>query len=216
MTRIYYREDGHIFCDKPVMKIKILMKIFSFMLITSAVSGCMTGCGNKSNPVIELEIEGYGIMTFELYPEYAPATVKNFVELVDSGFYDGTFFHRIVKGFMIQGGDPDGNGTGGSDRTIKGEFSENGFKKNTLKHTKGVISMARSLDMNSASSQFFVIHGDSAQHLDGKYAAFGNLISGQEVLDAIASIPVSVNAMTGERSVPQEKAVVKAARVISK
>ena len=198
------------------MKIKMLIKLFSLLIITSSISGGVAGCGSKSKPVIELEIEDYGTMTFELYPEYAPATVKNFVGLVESGFYNGTFFHRIVKDFMIQGGDPDGNGTGGSGRTIKGEFSENGYKNNTLIHTKGTISMARSLDMDSASSQFFVIHGDNAPHLDGKYAAFGKLISGQEVLDAIANISVSVNPMTRERSLPQEKAVIKTARVISK
>ena len=116
------------------MKIKMLIKLFSLLIITSSISGGVAGCGSKSKPVIELEIEDYGTMTFELYPEYAPATVKNFVGLVESGFYNGTFFHRIVKDFMIQGGDPDGNGTGGSGRTIKGEFSENGYKNNTLIH----------------------------------------------------------------------------------
>jgi peptidylprolyl isomerase/peptidyl-prolyl cis-trans isomerase B (cyclophilin B) len=117
-------------------------------------------------------------MVFELYPEYAPATVENFISLAQSGFYNGLKFHRIMKGFMIQGGDPEGNGTGGSGKTIKGEFSANGFAQNTLKHTKGVISMARSSSYNSASSQFFIMHGENA-YLDGKYAAFGKLIDGK-------------------------------------
>ena len=123
----------------------------------------------------------------ELYPEVAPKTVENFEKLVKSGFYDGLTFHRIIPGFMIQGGDPLGNGMGGADENIVGEFKANGHN-NTLKHERGVISMARAFDPNSASSQFFIMHAD-APHLDGQYAAFGKVVSGIETVDEIASIP---------------------------
>ena len=123
----------------------------------------------------------------ELYPEVAPITVKNFEKLVSEGFYDGLIFHRVIRGFMIQGGDPQGTGMGGSKDKIKGEFAANGVSNN-LKHTRGVISMARAFDKNSASSQFFIMHAD-APHLDGQYAAFGKVVSGIEVVDEIASIP---------------------------
>ena len=123
----------------------------------------------------------------ELYPEVAPITVANFETLVKDGFYDGLTFHRVIPGFMIQGGDPQGNGMGGAKNKIKGEFRANGVK-NDLKHTRGVISMARSFDPNSASSQFFIMHAD-APHLDGQYAAFGKVVSGIEAVDEIASIP---------------------------
>ena len=123
----------------------------------------------------------------ELYPEVAPITVKNFEKLVGEGFYDGLVFHRVIPGFMIQGGDPLGNGMGGSDENIKGEFRANGHQ-NPIKHERGVISMARAYDPNSASSQFFIMH-KNAPHLDGQYAAFGKVISGMEVVDEIASIP---------------------------
>ena len=131
-----------------------------------------------------IDVKDYGTITVELYPDIAPITVENFVTLAKKGFYDGLTFHRIIKGFMIQGGDPLGNGTGGSDKTIKGEFSGNGVN-NPLKHTRGVISMARSSDPNSASSQFFIMHED-APHLDGQYAAFGKVTEGMEVVDKIA------------------------------
>ena len=137
--------------------------------------------------MVVIEMEGGGKIELELYPEIAPETVKNFEELVKTGFYDGLTFHRIIPGFMIQGGDPLGNGMGGSEKNIKGEFLTNGFN-NTLKHTRGVISMARAQDPNSASSQFFIMHKD-APHLDGSYAAFGRVVSGMEVVDEIASIP---------------------------
>ena len=136
--------------------------------------------------MVVIEMENGGVMELELYPEKAPLTVKNFEKLVSSGFYDGLGFHRIIKGFMIQGGDPKGNGTGGPGWTIKGEFKANGVN-NDLKHTRGVISMARSMAPDSAGSQFFIMHAD-APHLDGQYAAFGKLISGYEVLDEIASV----------------------------
>lgn len=121
-------------------------------------------------------------------PQYAPETVKNFLTLVESGFYDGLTFHRIIEGFMAQGGDPKGNGTGGSGKTIKGEFAENGFLKNTLSHTRGVVSMARSQKMNSASSQFFICY-DAAPHLDGQYAAFGEVIEGMATVDEFLKTP---------------------------
>ncbi len=172
---------------------------------------------NKSNvkhPKVQIEMEDGGKMVLELYPEYAPETVANFVQLTENGFYDGLTFHRIVKGFMIQGGDPDGDGVGGSDKAIKGEFSSNGFSQNTLKHTKGVISMARTNDPNSATSQFFIVHGD-ASSLDGEYAAFGKLIEGEATLDKIADTPVGLNSR-GEMSAPQKKVKMKKVTVLEK
>ena len=133
--------------------------------------------------IVEMDIADYGVIILELYPESAPITVANFVKLAKEGFYDGLTFHRIISGFMIQGGDPNGNGTGGSAEKIKGEFTANGVD-NPLKHTRGVISMARSSAYDSASSQFFIMHAD-ATHLDGQYAAFGMVLSGMEVVDAI-------------------------------
>ena len=142
--------------------------------------------------MVIIEMENGGIMELELYPEFAPETVRNFESLVKAGFYDGLTFHRVIPGFMIQGGDPLGNGMGGAEKNIKGEFRANGFPQNTLKHKRGVISMARAFDPNSASSQFFIMHAD-APHLDGQYAAFGEVISGIEVVDEIASIPTGFN-----------------------
>ncbi|MDL2233046.1 peptidylprolyl isomerase [Ruminococcaceae bacterium OttesenSCG-928-L11] len=127
-------------------------------------------------------------IVLELYPEYAPNTVANFVSLVQDGYYDGIGFHRIIPGFMIQGGDPTGTGSGGPGYSIKGEFSSNGFKQNTLVHEAGVISMARSGHPDSAGSQFFIMH-DKAPHLDGEYAGFGKVIEGMDVVDAIVSGP---------------------------
>ena len=137
---------------------------------------------------VKITMQGGGEIELELYPEIAPETVANFKSLVEQGFYNGLTFHRIIKGFMIQGGDPLGNGMGGSDKTIKGEFMANGFN-NPLKHTRGVISMARSQMPNSASSQFFIMHED-APHLDGSYAAFGKVTKGIEIVDEIADTPV--------------------------
>lgn len=163
---------------------------------------------NIEHPIIQIEIEDGGIMIFELYPEFAPETVENFVGLVESGFYDGLKFHRIIKGFMIQSGDPKGNGTGGSDMTITGEFAKNEFPQNTLKHTNGVISMARSKDPDSASSQFFIMDG-TASTLDGNYAAFGKLIKGEDILSAIASTEVVKNPVSGEKSLPINDMIIK-------
>ena len=134
----------------------------------------------------KITMENGDIMEFEMYPDVAPKTVQTFVDLFNKHFYDGLIFHRIIKGFMIQGGDPEGTSMGGPGYTIPGEFSANGFN-NDLKHTRGVLSMARTMDPNSAGSQFFIMHQD-APHLDGQYAAFGKLTSGFDVLDAIASV----------------------------
>lgn len=144
-----------------------------------------------SNPIVTFEMENGKVFKAELYPEIAPNTVKNFISLVKKGFYNGIIFHRVIRGFMIQGGDPNGIGTGGPGYSIKGEFKANGFN-NTLRHTKGVLSMARSMMPNSAGSQFFVMHEDSP-HLDGQYAAFGKVISGMDTVDEIASIPTDYN-----------------------
>ena len=137
--------------------------------------------------MVVIEMENGAKIRLELNAEVAPATVENFLSLVKDGFYDGLIFHRVIPGFMIQGGDPLGNGMGGSEKKIKGEFAANGHP-NPLKHTRGVISMARSMDKNSASSQFFIMHAD-APHLDGQYAAFGKVVDGIETVDEIASIP---------------------------
>jgi peptidyl-prolyl cis-trans isomerase B (cyclophilin B) len=141
--------------------------------------------------MVKIEMENGKEILIELYPEKAPITVANFEKLVKQGFYDGLIFHRVIKGFMIQGGDPEGTGMGGSDEKIKGEFARNGVN-NDLKHTRGVISMARSMMPNSASSQFFIMHED-APHLDGDYAAFGKVVKGIEVVDEIADVKVDFN-----------------------
>ena len=144
-----------------------------------------------SNPIVTIEMENGDVMKAELYPEIAPNTVNNFISLVKKGFYDGLIFHRVISGFMIQGGDPKGIGVGGPGYGIKGEFLQNGFK-NDLKHSRGVLSMARSGNPNSAGSQFFIMHEDSP-HLDGGYAAFGKLIEGIEVVDKICSVRTDWN-----------------------
>ena len=138
-----------------------------------------------ANPVVTFEMENGDIMKAELYPEVAPNTVNNFLSLVKKGFYDGVIFHRVISGFMIQGGDPNGTGMGGPGYSIQGEFNYNGFT-NDLKHTPGVLSMARAMDPDSAGSQFFIMH-EAAPHLDGQYAAFGKIIEGMDVVDAIAT-----------------------------
>ena len=139
-----------------------------------------------ANPIVTIEMENGDIMKAELYPEIAPNTVNNFISLVKKGFYDGVIFHRVINGFMIHGGDPEGTGTGGPGYGIDGEFSQNGFENN-LKHTPGVLSMARTMMPNSAGSQFFIMHKD-APHLDGAYAAFGKVIEGMEVVNKIAEV----------------------------
>ncbi len=191
------------------MKIK---RYFSFILIT--ILTCLfvlVGCGivnnkeesntqsktsesnenspsseSKDLPIATITVDGYGVIQAELYPETAPNTVNNFIYLANKNFYNNLKFHRVIKGFMIQGGDPKGDGTGGPGYSIKGEFTSNGFP-NSLKHTKGVLSMARTQDPDSAGSQFFIMSGD-APNLDGDYAAFGKVISGMDVVDKIQNV----------------------------
>lgn len=151
---------------------------------------------DTENPVVAMYIENYGSVVVELYPDVAPNTVNNFISLVKSGFYDNNTFHRLVPGFVLQGGDPDGTGTGGPGYSIKGEFTNNGFENN-LKHTKGVISMARSNDKDSAGSQFFIMLGTST-YLDGDYAAFGKVIAGMDNVERIEKEEVVSNEATGQ------------------
>ena len=138
------------------------------------------------NPIVTITMENGDVIKAELYPQIAPNTVNNFISLISKGYYDGLIFHRVINGFMIQGGDPDGTGMGGPGYSIKGEFSQNGFT-NQLKHTAGVLSMARTMMPDSAGSQFFIMH-KNAPHLDGAYAAFGQVIEGMEAVDKIASV----------------------------
>lgn len=166
------------------------------VLVAAGIAFALGGNGQKSEDgllsgkhYVQFDIADYGTITAELDADVAPITVTNFMKLAESGFYDGLTFHRIISGFMIQGGDPKGNGTGGSGENIKGEFSSNGVK-NDLLHDRGVLSMARSAAPDSASSQFFIMH-EKAPHLDGQYAAFGKVLSGMEVVDAICqNVPV--------------------------
>ena len=157
-------------------------------------------------PIVTITMEDGGVIKAELYPEMAPNTVNNFISLIKKGFYDGLIFHRVIPGFMIQGGDPQGVGIGGPGYGIKGEFLRNGFAENTLKHERGVLSMARAMDPNSAGSQFFIMHED-APHLDGQYAAFGKVTEGMEVVDRIAS------AATNFRDLPLERQAMKTVTV---
>lgn len=145
-----------------------------------------------SNPIATIEMQNKKIIKAELYPDKAPNTVNNFISLANSGFYDGLIFHRVISGFMIQGGDPAGVGTGGPGYSIKGEFAMNGFKANDIKHERGVLSMARAMHPDSAGSQFFIMH-KNASHLDGQYAAFGKVIEGIEVVDEIAAVKTDWN-----------------------
>lgn len=159
----------------------------------------LAGCGeNTQNPIVTMEIEDYSTITIELYPNMAPNTVANFVNLIEEGFYDGLTFHRSVPGFVLQGGDPNGDGTGGPGYTIKGEFSSNGYTQNTLSHTRGVISMARSRDNDSAGSQFFIVLDDSATYsLDGLYAGFGRVTEGMDIIDEIVENEEIADDVTG-------------------
>ena len=144
------------------------------------------------NPVVTITMENGGVIKAELYPEFAPNTVNNFLSLASKGFYDGLIFHRVISGFMIQGGDPQGTGMGGPGYSIKGEFRRNGYKNNTLKHAPGVLSMARANNPNSAGSQFFIMH-KAAPYLDGDYAAFGQVIEGMDVVNAVAECETDYN-----------------------
>ncbi len=211
-------------------------RIFSVFMVVAVLLAGMTGCNKKEveNPVetptenlieesnedvtlpnegIEetvqavITMESGNTITLELYPDIAPITVANFKELCEEGFYDGLTFHRIISGFMIQGGDPEGTGMGGPGHTIKGEFSANGVTNN-LKHTRGVISMARSQAYDSAGSQFFIMHED-APHLDGQYAAFGKVIDGMDTVDEIANTAVYFDGQT-----PLEKVVMESIKIV--
>ena len=158
------------------------------------------------NPIVTFTMENGDVIKAELYPEVAPISVNNFISLIQKNFYDGLIFHRVIKGFMIQGGDPEGTGMGGPGYSIKGEFAYNGVK-NDLKHTAGVLSMARSMMPNSAGSQFFIMHKD-APHLDGQYAAFGKVTDGIEVVDEIAETP------TDMQDKPIEDQIIKTIRLV--
>ena len=191
---------------------KILMIVFAAcLLLTLAACGgtqeniSMTDVTSLDTSVTyyaDIEIADYGTVTVQLDAGAAPATVANFVSLAENGFYDGLTFHRIISGFMMQGGDPNGNGTGGSDTKIAGEFEANGWK-NPISHERGVISMARSRDYNSASSQFFIMHADAA-YLDGQYAAFGRVTEGMDVVDAVcaAAVPTDNNGSIAKDAQP--------------
>lgn len=193
---------------------KKLLKILALTmaaLVTFSFSGCKKAeevTGNK----VKFTMENGGSFIIELYPEYAPETCENFLNLVSEGFYDGLTFHRVIDDFMAQGGDPEGTGFGGSGKEIKGEFSRNGFKQNTLSHTRGVVSMARSDDYNSASSQFFICYVD-ATYLDGDYAAFGKVVEGMDVVEAFLEVERTIGS-DGKLSLPKTPIVIEKAEVI--
>lgn len=194
---------------------KKLSLLFCLLVLLLGVTGCGTSEAREENLLsglhhAEITVQDYGVITVELDADTAPIAVTNFVNLANSGFYDGLTFHRIVDGFMIQGGDPLGNGTGGSDTTIKGEFALNGVENN-ISHERGVISMARSQSYNSASSQFFIMHGD-APYLDGSYAAFGHVTSGMDVVDAIVSN--AINESDGESVAPENQPVITSIKIV--
>ena len=198
---------------------KMLNRSLIFILALAMLTA-LSACGNDKAQTtqakrdkVKVEMQGGGSFVIELYPEYAPETVANFKSLVSDGFYDGLTFHRIVDGFMAQGGDPEGTGMGSSEKTIKGEFAANGFKKNTLSHTRGVISMARSNNFDSASSQFFICY-DDASFLDGQYAAFGKVVEGMEVIDGFLKVERTANSM-GEKATPVTPVVMEKVTIIS-
>lgn len=196
---------------KLISLVLCAVMLFAFSACSDENNGTTGADGEKV--MIEMEIEKFGTVKLELYPDIAPITVENFVNLANEGFYDGLTFHRIYPGFMIQGGDPDGNGTGGSGKNIKGEFALNGVN-NTLSHTRGIISMARgSQSYDSASSQFFICHED-ATFLDGQYAAFGKVVEGMDVVDAITEIECSYSYSDRENTIPLDPPVIKSVRVV--
>lgn len=199
------------------MKKSVLIKIISAALVC-AIMCCFAACGEKKteHSFVKFTMSDGKSFIVELYPEYAPETVENFLKLVNSKFYNGLTFHRVIEGFMAQGGDPAGNGTGGADWNIKGEFSQNGFTQNTLSHERGVISMARGDDPNSASSQFFICYDSETckASLDGKYAAFGKVVEGMEVVDSFLEVERGYSAGDQAFSKPLTPIVIKTAEVI--
>lgn len=188
---------------------KVLCVLVSLLLCCSVFSACSNQTNSDEDTFVKLELESGDVIIMQLFPDIAPKTVKHFLENVNDKYYDGKVFHRAIKGFMIQGGSADGNGVGGSGRTVKGEFKENGFENN-LKHTRGVVSMARSSDFDSASGQFFIMHA-AAPHLDGQYAAFGKVVEGMDVVDKIAEMPVG--GANGDELL--EKPVIRSIRVLT-
>ena len=208
------------------MKIRRIWSVIVCMIVVLAFTACGSSApettgdttgngteaiGNDGSVYVEINVRDYGRIVVKLLPDEAPITVENFVKLVNDGFYDGLTFHRIMAGFMIQGGDPLGNGTGGSDTQITGEFSANGIENN-ISHVRGVISMARSRDFNSASSQFFIVHQD-ATFLDEEYAGFGYVVEGMDVVDQIA---VDAQPVDGNGTIPAaDQPVIASMKVIS-
>ena len=192
---------------------KFLLFLLSLLMLSSLISCSDDPDTPEVTNYVQFTMQDGSTFVVELYPEYAPQTVENFQNLVSEGFYDGLTFHRIYKNFMIQGGDPNGNGTGTiNGGEIYGEFSANGFMQNTLKHERGVISMARRTDYNSATCQFFIMHADNAS-LDGKYAAFGRVVEGMDTIDALANLAVTYQS-NGERSKPLDAPVIASAKFI--
>ena len=174
------------------MKKRIVCFALAVLCLLGLSACANTNSGNNGEPImVEITMRDGGVIKLELYPDMAPITVENFTKLAGEGFYDGLIFHRVINGFMFQGGDPEGTGMGGSGENIKGEFAINGVA-NDISHVRGVISMARSRSYNSASSQFFIVHQD-ATYLDGQYAAFGRVIEGMDVVDAIAATQTNAN-----------------------
>jgi len=192
---------------------KILSLLLSLIIVFS-FAGCTAKETKTTGNLVKFTMENGGEFTIELYPEYAPETCENFITLVSEGFYDGLTFHRVIDDFMAQGGDPEGTGLGGSGKEIKGEFSRNGFKQNTLSHTRGVVSMARSsMSYDSASSQFFICYVD-ATYLDGDYAAFGKVIDGMDVVDSFLEVERELDS-SGYYSKPETPIVIEKAEVIA-
>ena len=183
-----------------------MKRLISLMAMVTLIVMCLCACGSEQH-IAEIKVKNYGTIKVELDAKTAPITVENFEKLVNEGFYNGLTFHRIISGFMIQGGDPNGDGSGGSDENIKGEFKENGVENN-ISHKRGVISMARSIDNDSASSQFFIMHQDSP-YLDGQYAAFGKVTEGMEVVDKICEDIEKQSAENGTQVVDKDGVVVK-------
>ena len=200
-----------------------MKKIIALIAVLSLCLCIFAGCSKEEaptempeaeadHPFVEIEIQDFGTVKVELYPEDAPITVRNFLDLAESGFYNGLTFHRIMEGFMMQGGDPEGTGMGGSDQTIKGEFSANGID-NPLSHTRGAISMARSQNPDSASSQFFIVHQDST-FLDGQYACFGYVTEGMDVVDAVCQYSSTVVKDQNDTLAAEDQPVITEIRVM--